>query len=367
MVHRNPLAYAGCVLVGCLTFLIGCAPGMPFWTWTYALGAVNGEFNFLGQAVPIEDGLNDPSLTQEQKDKLAFVIKARDYAEQVVGLNVGSSYRTFVNLRDKPLAWNLTASHADAIQAYIWNLPVAGPISYLGFFRRDELIAERDRLNAAGYDTFVYELDAFSTLGLLPDPVSSALLKRSLPSLADTVMHELTHNTVWTGRDAVFSESLATFVGNTASMEFLEHEFGSGSPLIQQTLLEKEDQEIINAFLQEMVVELHELYSQPISSDEKRSRRELIFQANRERFTALVQPTLNDQVRYAGYGNFAYNNAFLLINVRYNSTPKLFAEVYELNNRDWASTLAVFRQATQTTQPYQYLQAYVDAAAEQAR
>jgi predicted aminopeptidase len=349
-----------------LSSLAGCGPGLPGWTFNYAVGAVNGELNYLSRAVPIEQGLDDPSLTQEQKDKLAFVIRARDYAEQVVGLNVGSSYRSFVNLNGQPLAWNLTASRADAIEPYTWQMPIVGPISYLGFFNHDDLIAERDWLRSIGYDTFNYELDAFSTLGLLPDPVSSSLLKRSLYSLADTVMHELSHNSVWTAQDASFSETMAMFVGRTAGLEFLAHEYGSDSPLLTSATNSYEDEARIDAFLQQIVADVQVLYAQPISLEEKFARREPIFQAARQRFAAEVQSTLHEPTRYGGYATFAYNNAFLLVSVRYNSDPQVFADVYDRNDHNWSATLAVFKEATQSSNPYESLRQYLSTTDTQA-
>ena len=55
----------------------------------YSASAVIGELNFLAAAVPIEEALQDPTLTDDQREKLALAIRARDYAEQVIGLNVG--------------------------------------------------------------------------------------------------------------------------------------------------------------------------------------------------------------------------------------------------------------------------------------
>jgi len=344
-----------------MTILVasGCASGMPGWTWSYAINAVHGEVNYLVKAVPIENGLTDPTLTQDEKDKLALVIEARDYAVHVIGLNAGSAYQTFVNLHGEPLAWNLSASRGDAIEAYQWDIPFAGPMSYLGFFNVNDLIKERNYLVSQGYDTFGYELDAFSTLGLLPDPIASTMLQRSVARLVDTVMHELTHNTVWCNNDAVFSESLASFVGRTAGLQFLEQKFGSDSTILTDAKNSYDDDGCINAFLRKMVNDLQALYAQPISREEKLTQREPIFQAARDRFTAEVQPTLHNPELYKVYANFPYNNAFLLVNVRYNTDLQIFNDVFERNQNDWSATLAIFAAAAQTNDPFGYLRTYL--------
>ncbi|MHC4798962.1 MAG: aminopeptidase [Planctomycetota bacterium] len=223
-----------------LSLVSGCGP------IGYSVSAAVGELLILSSAGPIDRALNDPGLSDEQKEKLTFIIQARDYAEQVVGLNVGHSYQTFVNLGDKPLAWNLSASRKDAIEPYIWEVPLVGPLSFFGFFNFDQAVAERDRLVKLKYDTLIYEVDAYSTIGIFPDPVSSSILDRDLVSLLDTVFHELLHNTIFNPEDIVFDESLATFVGRTASVEFIKSEFGEDSDLADQARRSFEDVDRFN-------------------------------------------------------------------------------------------------------------------------
>lgn len=351
----------GVIVLGAgLAGLAGCSAA-DAWSWNYAMGALQGELEYLGRAVPIEQGLEDPGLTQDQRDRLAFVIKARDYAEQVIGLNVGSSYRNFVNLGGESLAWNLSASRKDAIQTYIWNLPIVGTLPYLGFFNYDEALAERDRLVAEGYDTLLYELDAFSTLGLMPDPVASILLERPLPSLADTVIHELLHNTIWNPSQTVFNESLATFVGRAGALDFLTFEFGSDSEVLVEARDRYHDGDRINEFFKEMLAEVQALYAEPVSSEEKIARREALFEAGRERFRNEIQPALREPTRYNTYGTLNYNNAFLLVNVRYNNNLHVFEQVHESTGRSWSASLGVFRQAAASSDPYGFLEEYLES------
>ncbi len=340
------LAVLGLTLVG-----VGCGG-----EWDYALGAVRGEIAFLDKAVPIERALNDPSLTDEQREKLAFVVRARDYGEHVIGLDVGDSFRKFVNLDGETLAYNLSASPKDAIEPYVWDVPIVGKLTNLGFFVRGDAIAERDRLVKRGYDTFIYEVDAFSTLGLLGDPVASPLLRRSLGSLADTVMHELLHNTVWRDNDVNYNESLATFVGRTAGLQFLTVEFGEDDPIIAETQQGYEDAERFNAFLQELTAQLTDLYATDVSRDEKIAAREAIIMAQQARFAEEVLPQFHRIDRYEWFVDQLVNNAFLLVQTRYNSDQDLFEAVYEFTGRDWSISLDLFGQAAAARQgPRTYL------------
>lgn len=344
-----------CYLSACLIGLGttgGCLPQL--WPPGYLPSVVVGELEFLSGMVPIEAAVDDPALTQEQRDKLAFIIRARDYAEQVIGLNAANNFHQFVNLGDETLAWNLSASRKDALEAYVWNVPVAGPIPYLGFFDFDQAMAERDRLVELGYDTMTYEIDTYA-LWVLPDPVSSPMLRKDYGFLADVVMHELLHNTILKPEDMTFSESLAVFVGRAAGKEFLNTEFVPDDPLIEETRRRYEDEDRFNTFLQGLVADLEELYGSELSPDEKIARREDVFQKGRERFVTDFLPLMNYPEEYEAYGEFPFNNAFLLLNVRYSSDLDVFEGIYELTGHNWPETLHLFSAAANTDKPVQFL------------
>jgi predicted aminopeptidase len=325
----------------------------------YALTVAIGELQLLSAAVPIEAALEaDTTLTDEQREKLELIIRARDYAESTIGLNVGGSFRNFVNLHGEPLSWNLSASHKDAFEPFIWDIPVIGPIPYIGYFDKDAAVAERDRIVELGYDTYLYEVDAFSTIGMLPDPVASSLLRRSIGSLIETVMHESLHNTIWHSGRVTFNESLATFVGRTAGVEFLVHEFGQEDDVVTQTLLAYEDADRLNAFLLELADELEILYASDVPSERKIADRDEIFEAARVRFNDEVLPLMNVPEHFTFYGAYRLNNAFVLARVRYFSGQEVFQDVFEQCGRDWACALAVFAEAARTTDPLGYLKAH---------
>lgn len=346
------------LLSGLVLTLAGCGD------ISYFTSILQGELRLLSSVVPIEQALQDPTLSDEQQEKLAFVVRARDYAAGAVGLDVGSSYQTFANLGDDALAWNLSASRKDAFEPYIWNLPLVGPLPYLGFFTFEEAVAERDKLVEQGYDTLIYEVDAYSTLGVLPDPVTSALLRRDLPSLADTVMHELLHNTIFRTGDTTFNESMATFVGRTAGVEFLIAEFGPDSPEIQATRDGYEDQDRFQAFLQSLTRELQTLYAGDLTYDGKLAEREKVFEAARQRFARDVLPLMHNQPGYEPFTRLGFNNAYLLANVRYNNDQEVFAAVYEATGRSWPETLRHFRNAAGAPDPIAHLQQVAAGSAE---
>jgi len=340
MLHRKP-AWSCCVWVVSALAVVTCGCYGPL---GYVLTVGVGELDLLCSIVPIEDALDDPALTEEEREKIAIVIRARDYAEQVVGLNTTGSFHGFVNLYGEPLAWNVSACPKDAFEPYTWPIPLSPPTPYLGYFRQEQALAERDRLVAAGYDTFVYEVDAYA-LSFLPDPVFSPVLRRDVPSLVDTVIHELLHNTIMRLGATTFNESLAVFVARTASIEFFESEYGPDAPIVEQARQGYEDDDRFNAFLVELMAELNTIYDTDEPYEVKLEKRERVFESARQRFAAEILPLMHDPAPFGIYTDFPYNNAFLLVNERYNSDLDLYEGIYEMTGRDWPQALAVFGQA----------------------
>ena len=75
-------------------------------------------------------------------------------------------------------------------------------------------------LDADGFDAYLRPSPAFSTLGFFNDPLLSTSLHDDSLDLANTVIHELTHNTFYAAGQAVFNESFANFAGARGSERF---------------------------------------------------------------------------------------------------------------------------------------------------
>ncbi len=322
----------------------------------YVTHVAEGHFSVQGQTEPIDDVLASGRLSEEEQQKLRLIVKARLFAAETIGLNVGDSYTMFYDTAGDPLAFNLSAARRDALIPYIWEFPVVGEVPYLAFFDEGYLREVEQDLIDAGYDTYTYELDAYSTLGVFADPVRSTMLRRGTLSLVDTIIHELLHNTVWRANETVFNESLATFVGRTGAVEFLRAEYGddSGWPELAETYYA--DTDAVNAFLFELFNDLEAYYAQPLSSEEKIAGREAVYQAGRDRFVDEVSPELNYPDVFAGYSDLPTNNAWMLGNYRYNLDLTVFEAVYAALGQSWPAALEVFQAAARAPgDPFEHL------------
>ncbi len=88
---------------------------------------------------------------------------------------------------------------------------------------------EEKKMADDGFDTDVGEVSAWSTLGWLKDPILSSMFRRKPGSLANLIIHELTHGTLYVKNNVDFNENLASFVGDFGARKFIKQKLGADS------------------------------------------------------------------------------------------------------------------------------------------
>ncbi len=178
------------------------------------------EGKILARRRSIVDVLQDPSIPAADRAKLRLVLQARGFAQDSVGLRAKKSFTTYTRIDHDTLVLVLSGAYRDRLQSYSWWFPIVGSVPYKGFFDYAAARAAARQLAAAGFDVYLRPSPAFSTLGWFNDPVLSTSLRADSIDLANTVIHELTHNTYYASGQAVFNESFANFVGSRGSAWF---------------------------------------------------------------------------------------------------------------------------------------------------
>ncbi len=189
-------------------------------TGRYLLRGAWEEAKILARRQPLTDLLAQPGTSPALRAKLELVLAARAFAHDSLGLDVGRSFTSFSQTGHDTLTLALSAAYRDRLKAYTWWFPVVGRVPYKGYFDFDEARRQERALNARGFDTRLGAVSAFSTLGWFADPLLPSTLRADSLNLANTVIHELTHNTYYAPGGAVFNESFANFVGSRGAERF---------------------------------------------------------------------------------------------------------------------------------------------------
>jgi predicted aminopeptidase len=345
------------VLLSVLAFLAaaGCWGG-------YIADVALGELGVLLNSRPITDVLDANTLDPNTAAKLRYVLDVRAFATDTLGLNGGQAYTTFYDSNDSPVVYNVSACRKDRFEPYTWCFPIVGCIEYLGFFNKDMADDCAQRLEDDGYDVFMYPPIGYSTLGWFADPLFSEALGGDAIDLADLVMHELTHNTVYKASDSQFSESIATFVGRTGTLAYLADRYGSNQEIQEIARNRWADADLYNQFWIALYQALDALYSrQDLTSDEKIARREPIFADFIQKFQTDYLPAFHYPEYYAGLPNVKLDNAYVMINRRYNLDLDLFQSVYDKLGQDLPAAIQVFVASVGSADPKQYLRDWLAA------
>ncbi len=196
----------------------------------YGFVQARGQLMVLWQAQPIEYFLENEDFPGALKEKIELIQEIKSFARDSLGLKLGEHYSTIYDQQGEDILWNVSACKPYKLESYQWRFPLLGSFGYKGFFDRALAEEEEQRLAAEGYDTNIRPVNAWSTLGWFNDPILSNMLYRSEGALAELIIHELTHATIFVKDSLVFNENLASFVGEKGAEAFLAYKYGKKAP-----------------------------------------------------------------------------------------------------------------------------------------
>ncbi len=300
--------------------LFSCSPG-------YVLRAGWEEARILARRRSMEDVLNDPTLDSETRGKLETVVQARSFAQQDLRLDVGDSYTSFSDIGRDTLALVLSASPADKLSAYTWWFPIVGRVPYKGFFTREAAEKEQKKLEAQRFDTYLRTTSAFSTLGWFPDPLLNTVLSQDSVGLVETVIHEVTHNTLFVSGQVKFNESFANFVGSVGTIEFF-CDRGQDESLCNLAQARWYDTVLFGGFLDDLWSDLVALYEEGLPYETLMPRRQALLQEAADRYRNGLAPEMKTRA-FVRYDPSRLNNASLVARHLYYHRLTLFQELYK--------------------------------------
>ena len=279
----------------------------------------------------------DPRTPKESREKLKMVLAARQFAKDSLRLRTKDSFTTYSRLDHDTLVLLVSAAYRDTLKPYTWWFPIVGRVPYKGYFDFDAARRAAKDLAADGFDVYVRPSDAFSTLGFFNDPLLNTTLKGDSLGLANTVIHELTHNTFYASGQASFNESFAMFVGARGAAAFFR---SRGQEAAAAKLdAEWEDDKLLARFWSRVIKSLDSAYAaHPDSREARITARDTVYLRTRAALLAEIAPQLKTiNPRYAE--RVPLNNAALLARRVYASDLDVFDLIYEKEGRDLKRTI----------------------------
>ena len=184
--------------------LTGCS------TAKYYSHAVVGHLQLTTGLTPIGKVIEQDETNKELRRQLELVAELRDFAENKLSLDVGKAYSKYKHLDRSAAVWVVYAAPRFSTKLQTWKYPIVGEYQSKGFFKERMAKEYSAELQSQGFDVYLGEAIAYSTLGWFSDPLLSTFLDDSDEELAETLFHELTHRTYYLKGDTMFNESFAT-------------------------------------------------------------------------------------------------------------------------------------------------------------
>lgn len=194
-------------LAGAAAALLASCSGL-----NYYAQAAQGQLSLLSGARPIEDWLADNGTDSRLRVRLATARHIRSFAVKELGLPDNGSYKNYAALARPYVLWNIVATPELSLKPLQWCFPVAGCVSYRGYYSKQEAQAYAQELRAGGHDVSVGGVPAYSTLGWFNDPLISTFIHYPDAELARLIFHELSHQVIYVPGDSQFNESFASAV-----------------------------------------------------------------------------------------------------------------------------------------------------------
>jgi predicted aminopeptidase len=261
------------VLFGVLSASSGCT------TLRFVTQAAAGQWELGSAARPIPEVIADPDTPPLTRELLGDVEHVRHFAWQN-GLKVSGNYEEYVELDREYPVWFVNASEPLQFRAKVFSFPIVGSFPGLAWFHKRDAEQFRDSLLAQGLDVNMRGVSAFSTGGWFDDPIVWSMLSDApgaRASLVNTVLHESLHATILVKDQQYYNESLASFVGDTMTGQYLQQRSGERMPAeLRAYLAAKRYGQERAQQLNQAYQRLDALYRGPLPRAEKQRHKQLI-------------------------------------------------------------------------------------------
>jgi predicted aminopeptidase len=319
----------------------------------YLAQAAAGQWQVMAAREPISAVTADPATPPRLRARLEEVVAARDFASRELALPDNASYRAYAAIGREYVVWNVVAAPEFSVVPLEWCFPVAGCVTYRGYFRERRARDYALGLEARGYDVVVGGVAAYSTLGRFADPVLSSMLAYGDTQLAAIIFHELAHQVVYVPGDSAFNEAFAVTVEQAGLARWLAARGEAGE--LDEWRRRRAGQAVVAALFGTRRDELRRLYAGPLAAPAKRAAKRAILRGLVDDLRAFEART-GLPSGYSHWFDAGLNNAQLasvatyfgcvpgferLLNEAGGDLPRFYAAVSALASRPSAARAAL--------------------------
>jgi predicted aminopeptidase len=316
VLYLLPALSSGIFLFALSLFCSGC----------YTLKQGGLMFGYLSRAVPLETLASGEN--EQDRRFVELVADIRRFAVTGLGLRETKNYTKYVRIDRDFLAAVVSASERDSFQRHEWRFPVVGSVPYKGFFILDDARKEAAKLGKKDLDVWIRGVDAFSTLGWFRDPMYSFMRDYTPDRMAELLIHELVHATIFIKDNMQFNEEIAEFIGSEGARLYIKERYGEDSAEMKRIAEAETDNAAYVAFIQELIKELDAVYKSDISREQKLQQKEIIIAAAKERFEIEYESRFISE-NYHNFSKININNAYLELYRLYYAGGGRLRELYE--------------------------------------
>lgn len=286
----------------------------------FATDAAANQLRLINRQVPIAVA-RQRETDRERRWMLAEVPRVLRFAREVMALRPGASYRGYVATEQEGLTYVLSACRRTRFEAHAWWFPIAGEVPYKSYFSRGDAEAAARRLEASGYDTWVSPSRAYSTLGILRDPVVTTMMRDGPVAFVEVLLHELTHAKLYVPGQTEFNEQLASFVAQQGVARYFASPRFSNTSALQQVADGKRRRAKVESAVFATIEALEDLYTRDLAEPVVLERKARHLRALEETLTALL-PTADPR-------RLHMNNAALMQYRRYGRSADYLEDLWE--------------------------------------
>jgi len=340
------LAGATAVLVAATCALGGCS------SLGYYAQSVGGHLGLMQAARPVPAWLDDPATPASLRDRLALSQRVRDFSVRELKLPDNASYRRYADLKRNAAVWNVVAAPELSLALKTWCFPVMGCVGYRGYFDRAAADALAAELRTQGWETFVYGVPAYSTLGwtnwLGGDPLLNTFIGWIDGELARLIFHELAHQVVYASDDTMFNESFATAVERIGGTRWLDTEAPAEARDAYRLFDERRRE--FKALTLQARADLEAIYRSGADAATQRARKAERLAKLRADYARLKTERWGGYAGYDGWFERA-NNAAFAIQAAYDELVPQFERLFEREGRDFDRFYAEVRRLAALPKP----------------